>query len=203
MFQLVESGRGGRSLHLPAGMVATREGRTLTLWRQDPGLAASIPRTPIRPPEHLAQEPQEVRWPDLGLGIRIRVVKASEIAADSSVRTPRPHPGEPWGGENERRAVFDRAQLDFPLHVRSRRDGDRIQVAGRASIRKVKDVLIAAQVPRRLRPGVPLLVDGAEAQERVLWVAGVARSAHAPAEASQELVEVELFSWQRAPAGRG
>jgi tRNA(Ile)-lysidine synthase len=64
----------------------------------------------------------------------------------------------------------------------------------------VKDVLIAAQVPRRLRPGVPLLVDGAEAQERVLWVAGVARSAHAAAKAgSRELVEVELFSWKRAP----
>ena len=201
LFQLAEGGRGGRRLHFPGGIVVLREGRTLTFWSQDPGMASSIPRTPIRHPDRLAEEAQEVLWPELGQGIRIRVVKTSEAAADSWVRTPLPGGAESRGGENERRAVFDRAQLDFPLHVRSRRDGDRIQLAGRASIRKVKDVLIAAQVPRRLRPGVPLLVDGAEAQERVLWVAGVARSAHAAAKAgARELVEVELFSWKRAPA---
>ncbi len=202
LLDLAGSGRGGRQRHFPGGLVGLREGHTLTLWSREPAGAPALPPTAIELPG-AAESPREVVWPELAVGIRVRLVKPPQPTADPWVNSPGAAGGRAGRGENARRAVFDRAQLVPPLRVRARQDGDRIHLPGRPISRKVKDLLIAAGVPRRHRPGVPLLVDGAGERERVLWVAGIARSAHAPAEAgARELVEVELFSWTPAPPDR-
>jgi len=68
-------------------------------------------------------------------------------------------------------ASFRIEDLAFPLTVRGRAPGDRIALPGGTA--KVKKVMLAARIPSGARATVPLLVD---AQGRVLWVPGVARS---------------------------
>ena len=53
------------------------------------------------------------------------------------------------------------------LHVRTRRDGDRVRTAG--GTRSLGDVLAEAGVPRALRDLLPVVVDG----DDVVWVPGV------------------------------
>jgi tRNA(Ile)-lysidine synthase len=103
-------------------------------------------------------------------------------------------PGWAGLGEDTGRAVFDRTALRLPLAIRSRQAGDRILPFGKTISKKVKDLLIDAKVPRRLRSAVPLIVDGAGGpEERILWVAGYRRSAHAPvSESTTEIVEVRI-----------
>jgi tRNA(Ile)-lysidine synthetase-like protein len=201
LLDLARSGRRGRRVELPGGLVGLREGNVLALWSADPGFAPPVPLTPLTEEE----TPGEHLWPELPFGVRTRLVKPVESNADSWVNT-----GTGGRGENALRAVFDRVQLTPPVVLRSRRDGDRILLPDRTTPRKVKDLLIAAQVPRRLRPAVPILVDGAGLpEERVLWVAGVARSAHAASGAGTGaraaiLLEVELFALPSNPlASRG
>jgi len=190
LLELARSERGGRRVELPGGLVGVREGSTLSLWSADPGIAPAVPETKIP-----IEEPGELSWPELPFRIRTRLVKPVELNADSWVRV------DAGGrGENALRAVFDRVRLTPPVVLRTRREGDRILLPDHQTPRKVKDLLITARVPRRLRPSVPILVDGAGLpEERVLWVAGVARSAHATGGAGTEtraavLLEVELFA---------
>jgi tRNA(Ile)-lysidine synthase len=190
LLELARSERGGRRVELPGGLLGVREGNTLSLWSADPGTAPAVPETRIP-----IEEPGELSWPKLPFGIRTRLVKPVEANADSWVRVDAGR-----RGENALRAVFDRVRLTPPVVLRTRREGDRILLPGHQTPSKVKDLLIAARVPRRLRPSVPILVDGAGLlEERVLWVAGVARSAHAAGGAGTEtraavLLEVELFA---------
>jgi tRNA(Ile)-lysidine synthase len=183
---LAGASRRGRRVELPQGMVGLREGDCLTLWSADPGEAAAIPFTPV--PFDAAGE-HRVELLEVGLAVRTRLVKVAELPADPMVNRTGGRAGEDPG-----RAVFDRALLRLPLAVRSRRAGDRIRPLGRAAAKKVKDLLIDARVPRRLRAAVPLLVDGAgEPEERILWIAGHRRSAHAQvSQGTTEILEVEL-----------
>ncbi|MEX2459899.1 MAG: tRNA lysidine(34) synthetase TilS [Paenibacillaceae bacterium] len=73
-------------------------------------------------------------------------------------------------------ACFDMDLLRFPLSVRNRQDGDRMEIRGLNGTKKVKDIFIDAKLPQRLRNQVPLIVDAAE---RVLWIPGFRRSVHA------------------------
>jgi tRNA(Ile)-lysidine synthase len=76
-------------------------------------------------------------------------------------------------------ARFDLDRLLFPLAVRNRRDGDRIEPIGLNGSKKVKNMFIDAKVPPRLRNRIPLLVDQGCS---ILWVPGFRRSRHAPAD---------------------
>jgi tRNA(Ile)-lysidine synthase len=73
-------------------------------------------------------------------------------------------------------AYFDLDLLSFPLDVRNRQDGDRMEIRGLNGSKKVKDIFIDAKLPLRLRNQVPLIVDAAK---RVLWIPGFRRSVHA------------------------
>jgi tRNA(Ile)-lysidine synthase len=207
LLDLTRGSQRSRRVDLPGGLVGLREGNSLSLWTAAPGPARVIPLT-ILPLEG------RVELPEVGLEIRTQVVKLSKITADSMVNHPGWVPGTgPREGTQDRsqgaepirvtagseevpgRAVFDLSRVRPPLAVRSRRAGDRILPFGRRTPKKVKDLLIDAKVPRRLRPSVPIIVDRAgEPEERILWVAGHRRSAHAPVESgkTEELVEVRL-----------
>ena len=65
---------------------------------------------------------------------------------------------------------FALSRLQFPLHFRNRRPGDRIHLA--YGSKKLKKLLNEARIPLSERERVPVLVDD---QERVLWLPGVAR----------------------------
>jgi len=76
---------------------------------------------------------------------------------------------EPTGLTDE--AAFDAESLAFPLELRSRKPGDALPRSfGHTSLKKL---LLESRVPSDRRSRVPVLAD---ARDRVLWVAGVARA---------------------------
>jgi tRNA(Ile)-lysidine synthase len=84
-------------------------------------------------------------------------------------------------GRTHELAFFDLDALIFPLYVRNRQDGDRMEIRGLNGSKKVKDIFIDAKLPQRKRNQVPLIVD---ATERILWIPGFRRSVHALATAN-------------------
>jgi tRNA(Ile)-lysidine synthase len=82
-------------------------------------------------------------------------------------------------------AYFDADQLHFPLHVRNRLPGDRIQVLGLNGSKKVQDMFVDEKIPPSIRESYPLLSDAAG---RLLWIPGLRRSSHALAGAGSRRV---------------
>ncbi|HEX9779568.1 MAG TPA: tRNA lysidine(34) synthetase TilS [Geopsychrobacteraceae bacterium] len=92
-------------------------------------------------------------------------------------------------GESDSVVEFAAQQLVFPLQVRSFRPGDRFRPAGTGGGKKLKDFFIDIKLEREQRQRVPLVVSGGE----ILWVAGVRRSACAPAgKKSGRVLRLEL-----------
>lgn len=77
-------------------------------------------------------------------------------------------------GRNE--VCFDADKLVFPLTVRNRRPGDRIQVLGLNGSKKVQDMFVDEKIAPSERERHPLLAD---AEGRLLWIPGIRRSSHA------------------------
>ncbi|WP_282938174.1 tRNA lysidine(34) synthetase TilS [Paenibacillus sp. RC67] len=72
---------------------------------------------------------------------------------------------------------FDADLLTFPLTVRSRADGDRMNLFGLNGSKKVKDIFIDAKIPPSLRTRIPIITD---AEHRIIWLPGIRRSSWAP-----------------------
>lgn len=86
-------------------------------------------------------------------------------------------------------AFFDLDELLFPLLVRSRREGDRMNPLGLNGSKKVQDMFVDAKVPPSRRPFMPLVC---EAGGRILWIPGIRRSAHALASSgTKRLLRIE------------
>ncbi|NDI37051.1 tRNA lysidine(34) synthetase TilS [Chengkuizengella sediminis] len=75
--------------------------------------------------------------------------------------------------------IFDMNQLFFPLSIRNRKLGDRMQIKGLNGTKKVKDIFIDEKIPPSKREKIPLLVD---AKQQVLWIPGIRVSSHAEME---------------------
>ncbi|TCZ74334.1 tRNA lysidine(34) synthetase TilS [Paenibacillus albiflavus] len=90
-------------------------------------------------------------------------------------------------------AWFDLNEVHFPLIVRSRMNGDRIEPYGLNGSKKVKNMLIDAKVPPRQRERIPLIVDQGD---RVLWIPGLRRSRHALVDANKtkRILHIKLES---------
>lgn len=65
------------------------------------------------------------------------------------------------------------ACVKLPLHVRSRKNGDRMYVKGMNGSRKVKDIFIDCKIPMVERNLWPILVDS---DDNVLWIPGIKKS---------------------------
>lgn len=85
------------------------------------------------------------------------------------------------------RQYFDLGALKQPLQIRLFRIGDRITPFGMLHSRKVADLIRESNIPAWRRHTVPIMVSA----DKVLWVIGCRRSAHAPVRASSEnIIEV-------------
>jgi tRNA(Ile)-lysidine synthase len=73
-------------------------------------------------------------------------------------------------------ACFNATELAYPLIVRNRRPGDRIQVLGLNGSKKVQDMFVDEKIAPSERELYPLLFD---ASGRLLWIPGIRRSNHA------------------------
>ena len=89
------------------------------------------------------------------------VVSAERVAAGHGPEALRATAG------NRASAVV--ARTPGPLAVRNRRPGDRFRPLGLDGEKKLQDFFVDRKVARRLRDGVPLIVDDSD---RIVWVAG-------------------------------
>jgi tRNA(Ile)-lysidine synthase len=69
-------------------------------------------------------------------------------------------------------AYFDFGELEFPLVVRSWREGDRFVPFGLSGSKKVHDVFVDEKVPISQRSRTPIICD----REGVIWIAGIRRA---------------------------
>jgi tRNA(Ile)-lysidine synthase len=94
------------------------------------------------------------------------LVRARVLEGQSS-----PPPGYERGGVKGRRGYMDLdAVIAYqPLHVRTRRAGDRFRPLGMQTDKKLQDVLVDAKIPRAERDALPLVCG---VDDRILWVAG-------------------------------
>jgi tRNA(Ile)-lysidine synthase len=110
--------------------------------------------------------------PEVGLALDARVLERDRYDVP---RTPEA-------------VAFDAETLPGPLAVRARRSGDRFAPFG-GPARKLKDLLIAAKVPRWARDALPIV----EAGRELVWVAGVRRGEAAPVTpGTRRVVELRL-----------
>jgi tRNA(Ile)-lysidine synthase len=93
-----------------------------------------------------------------------------------------PFEGKP---ASRREALFDADLLEWPLTVRNRRPGDRMQVLGLNGTKKVQDMFVDDRIAPSVREVLPLLVD---ASGSLLWIPGVRRSRLAQVNASTNRV---------------
>ncbi|REJ14411.1 MAG: tRNA lysidine(34) synthetase TilS [Paenibacillaceae bacterium] len=102
--------------------------------------------------------------------------------------------GEPLpspGAESRCAALFDEDAVAYPLRVRSRRPGDRMRLAGLNGSKKVQDIFVDGKVARAMRSRIPLVAD---AEGRLLWIAGIRRSADAPV--TEDTTRILRIEWQ-------
>lgn len=145
LLMMADSGMTGNALELPGGLTARREYGYLLLT------AAERPADGITAP-----------------GVPLVVPGATEVAALGVTVTARLTAERPADAGPDS-AVFAWDELAPPLFVRTRQDGDRFRPAGMTGGKKLKEYLIDAKVPRRLRDRVPVVADS----RGIVWLAGL------------------------------
>ena len=65
------------------------------------------------------------------------------------------------------------SDIKLPLKVRSRCDGDKMQVKNLKGTKKVKDILIDEKISQTKRSLIPIVVDS---NNTILWIAGLKKS---------------------------
>lgn len=111
---------------------------------------------------------QTLRLPEAGIELECSLVADADVSEPAFSRRK--------NGERSE-AYFDFDLLRFPLIVRSRKPGDRMEPFGLKGTKKVKDMFIDEKVTPAARQRIPLVLDAAE---RILWIPEMRRSAHAP-----------------------
>lgn len=71
--------------------------------------------------------------------------------------------------------LVDPDSITLPVVVRTRRNGDKIQVRGMDGMKKVKKLFIDAKIPLHERDRWPIILDG---NDNILWVPGLKKSVY-------------------------
>jgi tRNA(Ile)-lysidine synthase len=144
---LVRSGRSGKRTTLPHGIRVSTEHGSIRFERiQDPATQASPPEDIIIPGIG------DFDLPGWDVTVTVRTMSRHEVIPARAT---------------ERKASL--AGVTFPIHVRPRRDGDRVVPFGMKGSKKLSDIMIDAKVPLRDRGAIPVFED----REGILWVPGL------------------------------
>jgi len=92
-----------------------------------------------------------------------KTLKIKEWGNRTSIKFPK---------ETETKAYVDLSKIKFPLFLRTRRDGDRIQPFGMKNKIKLKNYLINKGIPEFKRDELLLLTD----EKEILWIVGISLS---------------------------
>jgi tRNA(Ile)-lysidine synthase len=162
------SDKSGKSIDVPGHTVERVGSRLVLRERAASGTAAAF--------RYQLPVPGEVELPEAGC-----VVSAEPLEAGIGIEGLRATAGKPTS------AVV---RMPGPLAVRNRRPGDRFRPLGLDGEKKLQDFFVDRKVARRLRDGVPLIVDDSD---RIVWVAGYGiDEAFRVTDASQAVVILKL-----------
>ena len=142
---MVRGSNPSASIDLPGSLYLAREYDLVTLFTRRPA-------GPAKPFEKRLAVPGTTTVKETGALFRATFLK-----------TP------PRSFDNKTTAYFDYDSLPGPLSIRQARPGDRMVPLGMKGHRKLKEIFIDEKVPRRRRPGIPVLCSG----EEVIWAVGV------------------------------
>ena len=145
--EFASSGGSGRHLDLTAGLVVRRELDRIVL----------LPRPLLGKTKEASDTPLSIPGARAGSGSVTLGGRTFTVS---------------WGGPESSESVRDSVTViapHFPLTVRARQAGDRIQLS--YGSKKLKKLLLEARIPRSLRSRLPVFVD---ARGEVLWIPGVA-----------------------------
>lgn len=171
---------GGPRAAEAAGVRVERFSPGTVLLSRGPRPSAPLPLLP-RP----LSVPGVVDLPELGPGCRVVAQWPIQQGTVSAARTLR---------------VALRGDVASPLVVRSRRPGDRVRPAGVGGSKKLQDLLVDRKVPANRRDRVPVVAD---AEGRIVWVAGHAADADAVAADGEGDVIVLTFEQPGTPGSEG
>ena len=89
---------------------------------------------------------------------------------------------------NNNIAIFDKGKLEFPLTLRYRKDGDKIQMMGLGGSKKLSDVFTDAKVPPGMRDNIPIVLKNSQ----VLYIGGLRQSGlYETDKATKEYIVIE------------
>ena len=64
-------------------------------------------------------------------------------------------------------------EIKMPLHIRTRKEGDKIKIKGLNGRKKLKDIFINEKIPKQERITYPILTDD---KDNILWIPGIKKS---------------------------
>ena len=102
--------------------------------------------------------------------------KEYEIELSSYVNLPNGKNIELIGKTNLKNnyvCFLDSTEVKLPLHVRTRKDGDKMQVLGMIGSKKINDIFIDNKIPMEERDMWPIVVDS---NETIVWLPGLKKS---------------------------
>ncbi|HHT48473.1 MAG TPA: tRNA lysidine(34) synthetase TilS [Firmicutes bacterium] len=155
-FLRLVKGPTGKEINLPGGLLAVKEETVLWL-----GLATAVPVWGSKVPED---------WGPLPLMVPGTTVLPANQGVVETKWLGRGDLPPTWEQVSPFEFYLDADRFTFPLYLRPRRPGDRFTPLGLGGSKKVKELFIAAKIPRLQRAAYPLLVDG---EGRVLGVLGL------------------------------
>jgi tRNA(Ile)-lysidine synthase len=126
------------------------------LLGRNKGRISVMPRAvPTTHYEHEWNGKEDLSIPEIGLSFSGKVVNKGKTGLP------------PY--DNDLRALLDAGKLEFPLLVRSRREGDRYRPLGAPGRKKLKEVMRARGIPEEERNRLPVFVSGGE----IVWAPGL------------------------------
>jgi tRNA(Ile)-lysidine synthase len=171
--EFISSGKTGKSIRIPGGIEATRDGAKL-LIRSKECVASKGPLDEVLN----VHEPGNYLFGKFGFEFRFCDETKTCCGPDSGADCVR----------------MDSDKLKWPMKLRYRSAGDRFRPLGMTGSKKLQDFFTDCMVPREERQKVPLLCDS----EKICWVVGMRMDDRVKVEAhTRQILVVKLLRSSR------
>ena len=141
----------GRYIHLPYGMIAEREYNGIIFYKNNEKKAEDKRNAAVLPIEIPIPGRVYLAWMQKSLEVKIINYKKNEPIPKNSC--------EKW---------FDYDKIENAVEIRTRKEGDYIQINCEGGRKKIKDYFIDQKVPKKIRDHQILITDGSH----VMWIPG-------------------------------
>jgi tRNA(Ile)-lysidine synthase len=185
IIQLIRTEYGSKQIHLPHGITVVREYDHVYILKD------YMPSHQKDSYEYVIDKEGEIHLADHSIRMMIEINERNNSAYHE--KRPEKLDKETNGYALRRTDVahFDAQTVSFPLVLRTRKPGDRIQPLGMEGYKKVKDIFIDEKVPPIERTQWPLLAD----QEGILWIPGLKRANRGKVvEATTEIMTISFIT---------